>query len=289
MSGIDFHLPIEKEIEEKAPVPEVKQETLPVKAEYSGADLLTEKIGLAPHSPRTYALWQEMQGNKYKDLELTAEEVRQVKIAISRMSHGVFASLPLRCMGELCPQKSECPLFAMGKAPVGKKCLIEMKMIEELYLSFTAQFNVSPESYTELLLIDDLITTEILLKRALNALSDPSIRQKFYTVNKQLDDHEIPFTELQDGTIMRMIDTEYGKMHEINIHPLLVQAERLMGKKASLLTKLVATPQERYKRDSALKVRSNEDTANNLPKAREKINDLLTNTTVDTLQEKYLA
>ena len=104
---------------------ELNEETFGVNA------LVTTTEDPHPHSPEYYQAIKEIEAGKYADISLTKEEVRRIKVSIARMSTGVFASLPLTCLGEKCPHVSDCPLYEINKLPIGRKCLIELNMIED--------------------------------------------------------------------------------------------------------------------------------------------------------------
>jgi len=265
-----------------------KKEIVKQESSVSMGEILSTDLGLHPHSPEAYKQFKEIEAERYKDLTFTPNEARLLKLSMSRMSTGVFSVLPLTCMQERCPLAKECPLLEMGKAPLYKKCPLELNMIEELYHRYTAEFKVQPGDFAQLALIDDLITTEILLKRTLNAISDPSLRENFYKKTLGLEESEFPIKDFQDGTITVMNDLEFGRQYDIRVHPALEQMERLSNKKIKILTALVGTPQERYKRDAALKQHSGEDMSKTLTTVREALNKILDTVQIDDITRKYL-
>ena len=236
-------------------------------------------------------LWDqlhELDKERYKDLTYTSEELRKIKLGIKRMSTGVFSSLPMLCNGTACPQATECPLIPINKYPLFKKCVIEINIMEELYKRYLFQFDVKENEYTKISIIDDLITVEIMLRRALNSVSDPNLRARYYKNVKGFTDTEMPFVEYQDGLIITTTEEEAGTNYDIKPHPGLEVIERLMNRKQKLLTILVGTPQEEYKRSVALGDISRDDSSKELSKIREDLNKILENKKLEDLQKKYL-
>ena len=102
-----------------------------------------------------------------------------------------------------------------------------------------------------------------------------------------LEDHEIPIREFQDGTIMTTMETEIGRTYELATHPLLSLIDKLTNKKQKILSSLVGTPQEKYKRDAALKQKKDSDASKNMTAMRESLNKILESKQIDAVSSTY--
>lgn len=253
---------------------------------YSAADIIKfSDDDPLPHSTQAYIEHKNIEAGQYKDIDLSEAELKEIKTVIRAKSVGVFYELPMRCLGDRCSTRNECPLYQMGKAPVNRKCLIEVAFIEHLYHGYTSYFNITPGDWATFSLVNDLITTEVYIRRVLTSIGDPSVRESYYKDEKKLDD--IPIQEFQDGVIVTYTDTEFGREWDMRTNPLLDTLEKLTAKKNKILTTLVGTPQEKYKRDAALKQSKKKNIAEELAKIRETINVKIDSDVMADLQKQY--
>ncbi len=92
----------------------------------------------------------------YRNLQLTEEEVKAVSYSLKRQSSGINSVVPMRCNGDSCPFKNNCPYFAIGKAPIGKACLPETQLIHYWTEQYIDEFNVNPSNITEVHMVSEL-------------------------------------------------------------------------------------------------------------------------------------
>ena len=58
----------------------------------------------------------------YSDIVMTPDEAKRLQNVMMNLSHGSTAAMPVLCTGDLCPWRSRCVYYEMGKAPVGRQC-----------------------------------------------------------------------------------------------------------------------------------------------------------------------
>ena len=175
----------------------------------------------------------------YSDIQLTAEEAISFKNSVIKMSYATSAAVPLRCYGSSCINKS-CVFHKYGKYPLTKGCLYEVRMIEILTKSYIDDLNIDPEVRSEMVLVNELVTLEILDYRANLGLSGG--------------------TDQEAGSLLKTSITETDKAtsETVNIHPLIDVKTRISASRSRILDLFAATRREKYKRAAALK--KSEDT-----------------------------
>lgn len=74
---------------------------------------------------------------------------------------GMLSSIPMKCYAEACHYADTCPLFAVGLAPKGKPCPIEMGFVQQFMADYEYELGVDPENLSEVSLVRDLVDQEI--------------------------------------------------------------------------------------------------------------------------------
>lgn len=174
----------------------------------------------------------KMDLTEYKML-FTPEEALSFKNTVVRMTYGMSAAIPLHCYGKTCINKI-CPLHKSQKYPIGQPCLFETRLIQTLTMKYVEEFEVDPESISEMTLVNTLVECDIIDLRANIGLSGARNQE--------------------DGTLLLATISESDSgvhKEEINIHPLLDAKDRASAKKIKILDSFVATRREKYKKASA--------------------------------------
>lgn len=92
----------------------------------------------------------------YPDLTFTPQEAASLNAFYGRMVWGINSVVALKCRGNECPFAKECPYVQMDKAPLGKPCLIEVDLLAYHTKKFMEEFEVDPNSHSELMLVQEL-------------------------------------------------------------------------------------------------------------------------------------
>lgn len=198
--------------------------------------------------------------DEYGDIVLSAKDALTVhRRLIGVKWGGAAAKIPLMCGGaEICPFSDECPFVEVNKIPVGRKCPIEKELIAYWTSKYADEFEIDPENRSEVSLITELAELDIYDYRASLILS-----------------------QAENANMMQEIvvgvNAEGNPIYNEDIHKAFELKERVKKRKHTILESLVGTRKEKYKRDAALKKRSEDDpstTASDLKKkldaAREK-------------------
>ncbi|MDH3898619.1 MAG: hypothetical protein OEV18_14670 [Deltaproteobacteria bacterium] len=179
---------------------------------------------------------------EYGHILLTAEEARKVHYGLQGVKWGgAAARVPLYCGGEkICPFAQECPFVEISKVPVGRKCPIEVELMTFWTSRYMQEFEVDPENHSEVGMITELVELDIYDLRASMILARPECADMTKEVVVGVDGEGNP-----------IINKEVHKAWELK--------ERVKKRKQKILESLVGTRKEKYKRDVALKRRSEID------------------------------
>ena len=191
----------------------------------------------------------------YSDIEFTPEEAKKAVRGLQGLRTGSVAAIPLTCKAEQCPFAAKCIFQQMGKAPLLRDCLIETNMLLEWRLWYLEEYEVNPESFTEITIINELAEIEILNWRLNNNLSKAE--------NAEL---------IQDNAVG--VDPEGNPIIQRQISVFIEAKDKLMNRKAKLTKLMVGDRQERYKREAALKIRDTRDPSESMALIRGKLEQL---------------
>lgn len=193
----------------------------------------------------------------YTDLEtsFTEEDAKYIARQLRHLSTGLNAVVPIICGGPRCPFREVCPLMAIGKVPVGRQCLIEKELIALWTQQYIQEYNVSPEDRTKLSMVMELAELDIYDYRATILLSKEENQ-----------------TLLVDETVGVGNDGE--PITAKRVSQAWEAKERIKRRKLQLQTALVGTPQERYKKQAALKKQETADPSTVMADLRERLDKL---------------
>lgn len=147
-----------------------------------------------------------------------------------------------------------CPLVAENKAPIGKDCLIEVNLIKYWMSKYVQEFNVDPNSLTDLHMVAKLCEYDILEMRASKYLksSDTTLLTDFITA----------------------YDEQGNPISNKTISPAFELKERIDRMRSKTLKELVATREAKLKIiDTQNKVKS----SNTLADLKEQLDTLIKN------------
>lgn len=202
-----------------------------------------------------YFRWIGHDLDDYDQISMTPTEAKKINMHLRKLSTGSTAMIPLYCGGSACPFSDRCPLQAMGKAPIGKQCLLEVQLIKEFIVRYFKEFDIDPNNFTEVGYINELAEIMIMEMRLNMCLARPE--------NAELvTDSIVNITH--DGTpIVQKV-----------ISPFMEQKERLGNRKSRIIKLMVGDRQEKYKKEAALKVKLDTDPSSHMARMRSQLESL---------------
>jgi len=195
--------------------------------------------------------------DEYGDIVLSAEDARTVHSRLIGVKWGgAAAKVPLMCGGaEVCPFADECPFVEINKVPVGRKCPIEKELIAYWVSKYMDEFEVDPMNQSEVSLITELAELDIYDYRASLILS-------------QAENADM-MQEIVVG-----VNADGNPIYNEDIHKSFELKERVKRRKQLILESLVGTRKEKYKRDAALKKRSEDDPSTQAASLKKKMDEM---------------
>lgn len=191
----------------------------------------------------------------YSSLSFTEEEMSIVQKQLQRLSTGSSSTTPMLCTGPACFAASYCELQKMGRAPIGRSCLIEVQLLNYWIMQYMNEYQVDPENFTEVSMCNELAEIEMLINRLNWALSRPE--------NAELViDQAIGADRNGDPVIQKQLS------------PYMVQKEKLQKRRTQLIKLMVGDRQEKYKKEAALKQREELDPSSKQAEMRRKLDEL---------------
>lgn len=192
----------------------------------------------------------------YDEMSFTPEEMGKIGRQIGHLKHGASAAMPVICTGDSCPWRQRCVYWQIGKAPIGKQCLVELQLMKQWMLNFLEEYQVDIDNFTEMTLVSELVEVELQLYRChLSLALDPEQATGVMDVNIGFDNQGNPVTQKQ---ISQLIELK----------------EKLTVRKHKLIKMLVGDRQEKYKREAALKVREARDPSSSMAQLKEQMEGL---------------
>lgn len=194
----------------------------------------------------------------YSDLSFTPEEAIKISAHISKLQTGSSAMVPMYCGGaEKCPiaKGNACPFVVINQIPLARQCLLEIQLQKHFLTQYIDEYQVDPESLTELGYCNELAEIEIYLWRLNVGLSIP---ENASLIIKQ------PVA----------VDKNGNPVYQDALSPLMEQKEKLQNRRSRIIKLMVGDRQERYKQAAALKQKDNTDSSSRQAETRRKIDNL---------------
>ncbi len=206
----------------------------------------------------------DLHPDDYSHITYTPEEAARVRAHMMHLSTGATAAIPLICAGSKCPFAQKCPFMKIDRerrkvdpaaplvTPVGLACLVEVQLLSQWTKLYIDEYDIDPNSFTEISLIRELAEIELMLWRLNNNLAKP--------------EHAEMVVQQDVG-----IDKQGNKLTRMEISSLFEAKERLNTRKARVIKLMVGDRQEKYKREAALKIRSDEDSSSSYASLRKRL------------------
>jgi hypothetical protein len=226
----------------------LKEAPLPTIINNEETSLVESKYFLGKYQPVIEAYSREA------GIKLNPEEIQIVEQGFKKRSSGILQTIPITCR-ETCPFKTSCPFVKINKMPLGQNCIVERMVLDTTTKRYLDEFGVLVDSFSEVTLMTQLAATHILEMRALMVLAD----QESAT---GLIENVVGFNENEEPIIQTVE------------HPAFQLLERAWNQREKLLTALVGTRREQYKKEAALKQKTTIGPASIAADLRSKIDKL---------------
>lgn len=217
-----------------------------------------------------------------EEIALTEEEARGLATSMAHLKTGASAVIPLRCPGATdCPFADNCPFVALdiqrkkdlsnldsdidervgvsflseSPIPRGKPCLVEVGLLNEWTSYYLDEYEVNEKSFTEFSMVRELAEIDLMMWRINNNMSKPEHAQ--FTITQSLG-----------------INKQGDEVTRVEVDPLYEVKERLSNRKTKLIKLLVGDRQEKYKREAALRTRTEDDPSLSASRLRAQIEKL---------------
>lgn len=199
----------------------------------------------------------QLMGKEYRNWidSFSPEQQQDATVRLKSLATGFYSVVPLICPGiRKCPHGHVCP-FAGHEPPLGKQCPVEQNVIMERMHGFMKEYEVDGNRPTDFMLLNRLVELELTDFRCSSMLSSP--------------EYQGILTEMVTGA------TAQGDLITNNvINPILEMKEKISREKMKLLGILVGTPQEKYKKQAALKEVKTEEYSNKIANMNKQLMDI---------------
>lgn len=248
--------------EEKKHLPILREKEDPAVSIRLDGTAITEAGQLTKHK---YFEFLNLDLEEY-NIEFTPEEAKRIRGHLGKMSTGSTSMTPQICSPR-CPWRTDCPLYQMQKHPLGKPCLIEINLLREWTTAYFNEYQVDPNSFTEVSMINELAEIEVMQWRLNMIIRRPE---------------NIEMTTENIVGVSREGEPFYQK--QVSVY--LEAKEKLAARKTKLIKLMVGDRQEKYKKEAALKKAAEDDPSNTMATLRARLEkldrDLRVSTAIDT-------
>lgn len=172
--------------------------------------------------------------NQYNNIPLDANDVRRIALSFMDIEVGSSTNLVMRCSKHKCLYRNRCALFKADKAPEGRECLHENKILAHSLSQYIHSMDIDTENYPEMVMVNQLVEYELIEYRCNTILSFDHTDLKM-TVVVGVD---------ADGHIVTKEDISYA----------VTLKEKIFKMKMAVLQELTATRKEKWKKQAALKL-----------------------------------
>lgn len=102
----------------------------------------------------------------------TGVEAKRAAMSMLSTKTGMYARVPIVCKADSCPYAESCTLLSYNIAPLGEPCPVETSQIELRIAGYTKEFDLEEGSFTDKVLVSDLINHDIMLERCKNLVTN---------------------------------------------------------------------------------------------------------------------
>jgi hypothetical protein len=198
-----------------------------------------------------YFEFLEVPLDDYSDLKFSPQEIARIRNHIMNMRTGLQAMAPMFCGGpKLCPVIFRCPFRQQTeldkekmdpkKFPIGRQCIIEREFLLHKRREYFEEYDVDPNSPTEIGLINKLAELDMYEYRATLMLAhgDSGLGGQGQDLLKEQTTAVTP---------------QGRELKRVELHPAWDLKEKIHKQRMEILSSLVGTRKEKYKKQAATK------------------------------------
>jgi hypothetical protein len=264
---IDEQLPVASLPESPEPLPVVlsSDQPAPPVVDSSAEPTPTEDIGPRTHTISTAMVPRNSDKEEFlKSIEIkpseeakyTDKELSKIRYRLSNLRHGACAAIPIRCTGNDCPMRTQCPLVEIGRPPLRQSCPVEINLLNEWRRLYIQEYDIDPGSFSELSMVNELAEVELLQWRINNSLAKAE--------NAMLVTDNVVGVDKHGSVITRQ---EVSSFFDIR--------ERLNNRKSRIIKLMVGDRQEKYKEQAATKTLRDTDPSSRAAELRTSLTEVM--------------
>lgn len=155
------------------------------------------------------------------------DEVRKSR-KMFNLKHGYLANVPMVCKNDKCPLKDVCTVHPSNR-PTGQRCPIEIAAIIDGYDKACKELGIQEDDYFDQSQVKDLIDVEVKLMRTRGVLASV--------------DHFVEMVTIG-------VDSAGNKLQAPQLHKATEYEDKLLARKAKILSDLNSTRKQREKNQS---------------------------------------
>ena len=147
------------------------------------------------------------------NFELTNTEILKLKKQLAKTVLDDNVSVPMICEGDACIFDKSCPLVAVNKPPIGKKCAVEMMMLHKWRDEYVKSLQIDWNDKVDRKLACELLELDIMGARANEVLGDDGfIMENVVGMNEQTG---APITRKEKHIALDVKDMVYKRRSKV--------------------------------------------------------------------------
>lgn len=191
--------------------------------------------------------------------EIPQDKAIALQKRMTRIANGLSSSVPLTCYGQDCPYFQQCDIRQVGledKLQVGSGCPLEEYLLSQHIIAYSIDYGIDDNSpFTERILVAELAQLDVLERRTTLLLS------------------RADRATLEEYNVVGM--TEEGEPVERKEIALAWQIkERIANRRSRIISDLVGTPKEKYRKDAAMGKKTEDDPAQKSARSRREFEEM---------------
>ena len=220
-----------------------------------------------------YFQFLEIPLDDYSDLEFSPQEIARIRSHIMNMRTGLQAMAPMFCGGpKKCPVIFRCPFRQQTeldrekmdpkKFPIGRQCIIEREFLLHKRREYFEEYDVDPNSPTEIGLVNKLAELDMYEYRATLMLAhgDEGLGGQGQDLLKEQTTAVTP---------------QGRELKRVELHPAWELKEKIQKQRMEILSALVGTRKEKYKKQAATKTLEVKDPSTKQAQLTSKLNKMI--------------
>jgi hypothetical protein len=220
-----------------------------------------------------YFEFLEVPLDDYSDLEFTPQEIARIRSHIMNMRTGLQAMAPMFCGGpKKCPVIFRCPFRQQTeldrekmdpkKFPIGRQCVVEREFLIHKRREYFDEYDVDANSPTEVGLVNKLAELDMYEYRATLMLAhgDEGLGGQGQDLLKEQTTAVTP---------------QGRELKRVELHPAWELKEKIQKQRMEILSALVGTRKEKYKKQAATKTLDVKDPSTKQSQLKSKLTKMI--------------